>query len=103
MELKLELLKVLARVPEKLLPGILKTWMNQQFNETIAAKKMEINRANWQLVQDFEELKALAEDPRIPENIREEYRIKLEDFGKRLDQFQEEKAQLDTKSNAGGR
>lgn len=98
MEWKLMLIRLLSRVPEKLLPARLKNWMDREMSGLLAEMDMEVNQSNWRLVQLYGELKALAEDPRVPEEKRESIRQELADVGRKMDEIGKRKAELDEKA-----
>ena len=95
MDFKLKLIGLLNKLPEKLLPNSLKLWMDRELDVKLAEVKMNVRQGNWRLVQEYEDLKAMLDDPRLSEEKREEFRIKIEEFSKRLDKYFEEQEKKD--------
>ena len=87
MDFKLELIRRLNKLPKRLLPNSLMLWMDRELDVKLAAVKMEVRQGNWRLVQEYEGLKAMLDDPRLSEEKKEKLREDLEEISKRLDAY----------------
>ena len=101
MGMKTALLVLLDRLPDRVVPARIREWKDRQVEAMIAEARMDLQRVNWNLVNKLEELKKMAEDPRIPEEKRKEVREKIAEFGERLDAIRAPAAPEAEKKTAG--
>ena len=83
-----------------MLPKPIQSRIERRISEKTAKLRMEIQQGNWRMVQRFEELKALLNDPHLTEEDREEFRKEIAGLGEKVDAFQEEKTRLDREMEA---